>query len=47
MLGKEIGYEISACQMQYDANNKETDLKDPCFIYSGGNSSGKCRKHQI
>ena len=20
--------------MQYDANNKETDKKDPCFIYS-------------
>ena len=29
MLGKEMGYEISACQMQYDANNKETDKKDP------------------
>ena len=25
MLGKEMGYEISTCQMQYDANNKETD----------------------
>ena len=26
MLGKEIlWYEISTCQMQYDANNKETD----------------------
>ena len=25
MLGKEMGYEISACQMQYDANNKDTD----------------------
>ena len=37
MLGKEMGYEISTCQMQYDANNKETDQKDPCFIYSGGN----------
>ena len=23
MLGKEMGYEISTCQMQYDANNKE------------------------
>ena len=28
MLGKEMGYEISTCQMQYDANNKETDQKD-------------------
>ena len=27
MLGKEMGYEISTCQMQYDANNKETDKK--------------------
>ena len=36
MLGKERGYEISTCQMQYDANNKETDQKDLCFIYSGG-----------
>ena len=34
-MGKEMGYEISTCQMQYDANNKETDKKDPCFIYSG------------
>ena len=25
VLGKEMGYEISTCQMQYDANNKETD----------------------
>ena len=37
MLGKETGYEISICQMQYDENEKETDKKDPCFIYSGGN----------
>ena len=27
MLGKEMGYEISTCEMQYDANNKETDKK--------------------
>ena len=27
MLGKEMGYEISTCQMQYDANNKEMDKK--------------------
>ena len=37
MLGKEMGYAISTCQMQYDAINKETDQKDPCYIYSGGN----------
>ena len=43
MLGKEMGYEISTCQMQYDLNNKETDkIKDPCFIYSGGNGPRKC-----
>ena len=47
MLGKEIGYEISTCQMQYDANSKETAKKDPCFIYSGGNGPRKCRKHQV
>ena len=46
MLGKEMGYEISTCQMQYDANNKETDKKDPGFIYSRGNGPRKCRKHQ-
>ena len=27
MLGKEMMYEISTCEMQYDANNKETDKK--------------------
>ena len=47
MLGKEMGYEISICQMQYDANNKETDQKDPCFIYSGENGLRKCRKYQV
>ena len=40
-----MGYEISACQMQFDANNKETDKKDPCFIYSGGNGPRKCLKY--
>ena len=35
------------CQMQYDANNKKTIQKDPCFIYSGGNGPQKCRKHQV
>ena len=34
-------------QMQYDATNKETEKKDPCFIYSGGNGPRKCRKHQV
>ena len=47
MLGKEMGYGISACQMQYDANNKVTDQKDPGFIYSGGNRPRKCQKHQV
>ena len=42
-----MGYEISICQMQYDANNKETDQKAPLFIHSGGNSPGKCWKHQL
>ena len=28
MLGKEMGYEILTCQIQYDANNKEMDKKD-------------------
>ena len=38
-----MGCEISTCQMQYDANNKETDKNNPCFIYSGGNGPRKCR----
>ena len=46
MLGNEMGYEISTCQMQYDANNKETDQK-ACFTYSGGNGPRKCRKYQV
>ena len=33
--------------MRYDANNKETDQKDPCLIYSRGNGLRKCRKHQV
>ena len=41
-----MGHDISTCQMQYDANNKETNQKDPCFIYSGGNGPRKCRKHK-
>ena len=47
MLGKEMGYEISDCQMQYDASDKETDQIDSCFIYSRGNGPRKCRKHQV
>ena len=30
-----------------DANKKETDKKDPCFIYSRGNGPRKCRKHKV
>ena len=47
MLGKEMGYEISTCQMQDDANNKETNKKDPYFIYSGGNGPRKHQKYQV
>ena len=36
-LGKEVGYEISTFQMQYDAADKKTDQENPCFIYLGGN----------
>ena len=31
-----MGYEISTCQMQYDAADKKTDQKDSCFIYIEG-----------
>ena len=34
---KEVGYEISTCQMQYHAADKKTDQEAPCFIYLGGN----------
>ena len=34
MLGKEMGYEISTCQMKYDANNKETDKKEIHALYT-------------
>ena len=30
--GKEMVYEISTCQMQYDAADKKTDQEDPCFV---------------
>ena len=42
-----MGYDISTCQMQYDANNKETDEKDQCFIYSGWNGPRKRQKYQV
>ena len=32
LLGKEMGYEISTCQMKYDAAYKKTDQEDPYFI---------------
>ena len=47
MLEKEMEYEISTCQMQYDSNNKQMDQKDPCFIYSGGNGPRKHRRYQV
>ena len=37
VLGKEIWYEISTSQMQYDAADKKLDQEDPCFIYIRGN----------
>ena len=39
-----MGYEISTCQMQYDAADKKTDQEDPCFIYLGGNLTLKTLK---
>ena len=42
---RKMGCEISTCQMQYNANNKEADKKYPCFIHSGGNGPRKCRKY--
>ena len=33
----QVGYEISTCQMQYDAADEKTDQEDPCFIYLRGN----------
>ena len=44
-LGKEVGYEISTCQMQYDAADKKTDQEDPCFIYLRWNWPWKRWKH--
>ena len=29
-----MGYEISTCQMQYDAADKKMDQEEPCFIYT-------------
>ena len=32
-----MGYDISTCQMQYDAADKKPDQEDPCFICLGTN----------
>ena len=34
---RQMGYEISTCQMQYDAADKKMDQEDPCFNYLRGN----------
>ena len=44
-LGKEVGYEISTWQMQYDAADKKTDQEDLCFTYLSGNWPWKLWKH--
>ena len=36
MFGKELGHEIPASQMQYNADYKETDQEDQCFLYLRG-----------
>ena len=33
MLGKVLGHEVPAYQMQYNADYKETDQGDQCFLY--------------
>ena len=33
LLCKDMGHEIPTSQMQYNADYKETDQKDQCFIY--------------
>ena len=38
VLGKELGHEIPAGQMQYNADYKGTDQEDQYFLYLGGNS---------
>ena len=32
MLGKELGHEVPTSQMQHNADYKETDQKDQCFL---------------
>ena len=32
MLGKQLGHEVPTSQMQYNADYKETDQKDQCFL---------------
>ena len=44
---RKLDMRFQPVKMQHDANNKETDQKDPCFIYSRGNGPRKCRKHQV
>ena len=34
MLGNELGHEVPTSQMKHNANYKETDQKDQCFLYS-------------
>ena len=36
MLGKELGHEVLAGQMQYNVDYKETDQEDQCFPYLRG-----------
>ena len=37
-LGKELEYKVRAGEMQYNADYKETDQEDHCFLYLRGNS---------
>ena len=32
MLGKELEHEVPTSQMQHNADYKETDQKDQCFL---------------
>ena len=33
VLGKALGHHILTSQMQYNANYKETDQEEQCFLY--------------
>ena len=37
VLGKELGYDVPAGQLQHNADYKETDHEDQCFLYLRGN----------